>query len=445
VTTVPPGAQVEWDEVPLVDLGEQFDVVPESEPWTPHARHWWRRSRPIALLLLVLILAGGSASAVPAVVPLSRVPVGMDVMALVDGPDVYVYDIEHGHNQLAAYRIDDGRALWSVQASELATETTLLLAHGVLVVSMIDVSTSGPHTEAFDAATGAHLWSSAKGMASLTSSGDILLQHVIALTPDAETDASFEVRDPRTGAVRWSEDDHAGCLDELAVDPDGKDTGVMELCPDTSVLRRRDLGTGELDPVRQVPLAAPAGAGDLPVEDRFFRQQLIVMSGVVLVAHANVPTPTVDAYDAVTLAPLWGGLPLIDGQYMEPCGDELCLAGEFGGIRVIDLRTGLRVRTDASAGSRIAPGQLVLVRRTGSGRLMPSPISSIAPGEQAGFTDAAGETLWLQRWKPGAGDDPAGSDVIDVMHGVSHDQCAAWGRVMVCGVNAHHLSLWRLP
>ena len=59
----------------------------------------------------------------------------------------------------------------------------------------------------------------------------------------------------------------------------------------------------------------------MPDPNQLDTPELNVWSSVVLVAHANVPQPTVDAFDVATLRPLWHGLAITAQDSLQPCGN----------------------------------------------------------------------------------------------------------------------------
>ncbi|HEY2791565.1 MAG TPA: PQQ-binding-like beta-propeller repeat protein, partial [Micromonosporaceae bacterium] len=338
---------------PLVDLGDDFDPPAEVAAIAPAWRDR-RTPRVVGLALLVLLLVAGSASVASGPFRVvARIVIGLDASVMVEGPNVYVYDISDGHDSLRAYRIDGGRLLWSAVTVELAPETTMAYVDGYVIASMSDTDNSGEHTVAFDARTGRRLWTSEFGYATAVTGG-VLVESAPRPAgfnyPGTVRSATYRLLNTADGRTVWSlglPDDCDTALANDVVPPEDAaeptPTTLIELCPDSKLLTTIDLATGRTTGSRTVDLGDPADNFTLPPPDQMAEPQLTVAGDMLLVAHASAPQPSIDAYRIRDLAKLWSGLPMVEGQDVDQCGTSLCVYDGASDGSVFDLHTGKQV------------------------------------------------------------------------------------------------------
>jgi PQQ-like domain len=433
----------DWESEPLVDLGANFDLPP-VEMASNSGFQRARRFRLAGAVIAVLLLA--SASALPAREPLviaARITIGLDAKLMVQGSELFISDITGGHSEIRAYALESGRLRWSATTSELATEATMHFRDGAVIVSTAEFTSTGTNTEAFDAATGRSLWSSDLGDASVTSTG-VLLD--TPQPPDGQGDNSsalppLELVDTRTGALRWSRPVDGACVSEMSNPSSGPGAALVELCADTSTLSLVDLSDGRTVASRQVALGDQIDEFILPPTDQMLAPQLVVLGDDVLVAHANAPVPTIDAYADSDLASLWSGLQLVDGLDVAVCGSALCAyVGSEG--TVIDPISGKQTGTVPSPSSpQLADGALLLapVGAHPTKRaldVMPSVrAGTVTPVPPTGAGDA-----WLEIWRPDGSPEP-----VELLHDVGTNACVHADGYLACSTSALQLSFWKAP
>lgn len=450
-----------WDTEFLVDLGEDLDLPPTGS-WASSRRSTIRRLRLAVPLLALLILVTAAAPPPPAPLRLAaHIPVGFDASVMVEGPNLYVYDIAEGHNGIRAYRLEDGALQWSASTAELATETTMSYIDGRVIVSMADTDARGEHTVAFDAATGQRLWTSDLGFAVVTESG-VLVESAPPPPgfnfPGTVPSETFSLLDASTGRTRWSVDAPVNCLTDIAGRAGGPATVLVELCLNSARLTEIDLSDGDVAAARDVGLGDPEANLFQPPADQMDDPELFVINGTVLVAHADSPTPTVDAYDMNDLRQRWTGLSIAAPESLDPCGPALCVSDELATGSVVDPLTGKRIgvippRNTATPGD----GALVLVPlRQAASPSDVTPLPSIAAGTSSPLPPArdsrstlpAGNAIWLARWhvtETSSARLPAGAATpIEFLPGVDALSCIEIAGYLGCTTTPDHISLWEL-
>jgi putative pyrroloquinoline-quinone binding quinoprotein len=428
-----------WGSEPLIDLGEVAGIAAASRTSTRSpALRWFR----LALAMCAVVLLATS-SAGPAPLDglrlIARVPVGVDASVMIDGSDIYVYDIADGHHGVMAYALDRGGLRWSAATSEFGADTTMDYIDGRVIVSTIGADSGGGRTVALDARTGERLWTSDLGNA-IAAAGWVLVTSTPSTGPGDAT-GSFRLIDARTGQVRWSLRVPVNCAAEVASPSGGVPSVLIELCPRSSRLTEMDLSDGRTVAARTVDLGDPAPS-----------DQMVIAGDTIVIAHANAPTPTIDAYAMSDLHQRWTGLPILDGQDIGACGIDLCVSGG----PIFDPHTGKRVgratfRDPATPG----PGPMVLVpvgttdppsnavaiptiAADVSGRLPPALVlNPPAP---------AGSAMVLDSWRitsPGHARPAAVAAPTEILNDLDATSCVDVATYLACTTAVDVLSLWK--
>lgn len=445
-----------WDVETLVDLGEDFDVRPSGSPLSAR----WARARRLRLAApacALLFLAAASSAPPPSAARLvAGLRIGVDASVMIEGSDLYVYDLREGRDGISAYDLADGRRLWSAAAPELATETTMSYVDGRVIVSMADTDPGGEHTVAFDARTGRREWTNEFGFAVVVRGG-VLVESAPRPPgfnyPGTVPTATFRLLDAQTGDPMWTVAVPDNCVTALASPTGGLASDLVELCLTSSRLTEIDLADGRPTASRGVDLGDPSVNVDLPLRDRLYEPWLIAIGDTVLVAHANTPTPTIDAYAQSDLRQRWTGVSFVPGQQVELCGTAVCVYnGEASGA-VIDLGTGDQIgRTPPRRVAQPGQGSLVLLPL---GQAVAPPDVAALPSTPTGLSAAlpaardprsaapGGDAMMLARWHVSASGIEAAAP-IDVLRGVAARSCASIGGYVACATAADRLSVWRL-
>ncbi len=417
------------------------------------ARGWWRRARLAVPLCAVLFLAAASAQAPVSPIAVSaRVPVGLDASVVVLGDEAIVVEIRDQQNEISAYQLTGGKLIWTSRLDVLASDVNIVTADGAVIVSMSDMAASGLHTQAFDARTGAHLWDARDGLLDLDDHDDLMLR-----TGDSDAGPMTVKRvDPRTGVVRWQTVVKQFCQYAFGNDPSLRlaaafvemcftDLGDSSFSTDTPTLRVLDATTGVVKATRVLDLTR-SGFFTMPDPNQLDTPELNVWNGAVLVAHANVPQPTVDAFDVATLRPLWHGLAITAQDSLQPCGALLCVY-RTNGIEVLDPATGRRLPGPAPFdGARTTGSAYVLVpdepNIVAAGQLLvaqvPEGISVTVPTWSTGL-------VWLASVTYGPAAGRSTPEPIQPMRGVGPGACFEAGTYLGCSTSRDELSFWRLP
>jgi putative pyrroloquinoline-quinone binding quinoprotein len=444
-----------WDVEPLVDLGDDFDAPPPGS-WMAYRWPMLRRCR-IALPVVALLLLVAAAASAPSA-PLhqaARVPIGIEASVMIVGSDLYVYDTSDGHNGIRAYELGSGRLQWSASTPEIAGETSMQDVDGNIVVSMVDTDASGEHTVTFDARTGRRLWSDEFGFAT-DAAGGLLVESAPRPPgynfPGTVRTGTFRLLDPRTGAIRWTVDVPSSCVTDVGNPAAGLPNTLVELCSDSSRLTVIDLLSGQVAASRQVPLGDPGADYVLPPPDQMAEPQLVVAGGTLLIAHANAPQPTIDAYAMTDLNQLWTGLPVIGGQDINQCGPDLCVFDGTSIGSVVDLTTGKPIGLTPPRAAVAAVGALALAP---VGKPITfsaaSLVSSIAAGMSTplqSVTATSAPKLLASRQVTTSkltGRQSESATPIEILHGVDVRSCVTIAGFLACATTSDRLTVWQLP
>ncbi len=121
----------------------------------------------------------------------------------------------------------------------------------------------------------------------------------------------------------------------------------------------------------------------------------MAVDGVVVLAHADSPTPVMDAYAQNDLHALWSGVPFVAVSGIYDCDGDLCLDGE--GVEVVlDPHTAKVLaphRDDSTAGVTTAPRSETFVLVAD---LVP-PAHRRAGTTRCGFPGESPDGVWRRR------------------------------------------------
>ena len=450
-----------WATETIVDLGDRFDVTP-LDRWPRPPRIRLRQVVLVATVAAVLLLIAASQAAPrSALRVMARVPVGLDATIMINGANLYVYDTSAGHNAISAYDLPTGTREWTSAMPEIAALSTLRYVDGLVVVSMIDTDTVGEHTVALEPRTGATAWTSDLGLATPVTGG-VMVEAMSRPPgfnyPGTPSTGTVSVLDSATGRARWSHPIPASCVAAVgSSDATPRPTSLVELCSNSSTLTTIRLADGHVAAARRIDLGDPARNFQLAQSDRLDVPRLVVAAGVVLVAHADRPAPSIDAYAIDDLHPLWTGLLTDNGQDAEPCGSAICLyeRGASTGVEV-DPSSGRIAGAAPSRAGAPADGSFVLLglAKAAAGSSV-TKITSAAPGigvpiATTGPAVEPDARNWLAIWHAdserteGMGGSGFGSP-IELLHGVTAPACAQTAALLMCAMPDAHLTVWRVP
>jgi hypothetical protein len=417
----------------FVDLGN----VSDHQPGLEHAPAWNLARVPrIVLVAVVALLLLGSAAPPPRsmLTLVAEAMVGTNAQIIIDGDRMYVdsYDLR---NTLSAYDLRSHRRLWSTDQIEQPGEGLLLIGP-TIVASSYNGSPGSTNTEAIDVTTGRLLWTSENGNA-LGAGRGVLLQTPLA--PDAfqtgfGNPTGYHLVDPRTGRVIWSIRVPDGCVTTL--------TGtrpadlLIEACVAADTIRTIDLADGRTVAQRSAPLGSGVDPAIVDPSEQMTQPQLVVVGGTLLIAHANVPVPTVDAYALDTLASRWGGLGEQFAQGISACGHEICFyqTPEVG-IRV-DVATGRSLGpADPMPGDDQVPvpeGTLLAVGSDGKA----AAVIPTGPEGEAEFIQPDGTgTVWLAR---------RSGRLIGPLLRSGRSACEQFGPYVACATTDDRIRVWNV-
>ncbi|MER5703228.1 PQQ-binding-like beta-propeller repeat protein [Micromonospora sp. NPDC002296] len=372
----------------VIDLGElRGDVEPDPPPRPPRAV-----GRPLRVALAGAVALLALASSAPLVRPASAVvDGGLGREVRVAGGRLYVADQEMpgagGTRGVTAYATPAGaggalRPLWrtSVPGGEGLFQ---VLEHGGFVLITGGGGRDGGMVEtvALDAATGRHRWRQ-PGFPVPTIGGGLLLFG----GGDDETVDPLRVVDLPSGRPRWSAPMHRG---RTVYDHRSAEVDRVVLIPESGRIEVRDAGSGA------VVLTSDPGRGGSP------GYQGVGLAGELLLVTANNGVDgsrRVTAYGLAALDRRWE-LDLSPDEYLEECGDLLCVGSREAGLSALDPAT-RRPRWVNPRWQRFVAAR--------GGRLLVAADDRVAAVELAVLDAATGRTIAeLGRWElmPNQGQD----------------------------------------
>jgi outer membrane protein assembly factor BamB len=434
----------------LIDLGEDWSVA--EEPLVrrrPGAARW-----PLAaLLVVVVLLAGGSVGARPAFLPLASIAVQGVTATDVGAGGVFVVVQVSGRRSVTRYTLDGGGRTWETVVPDMPEGLTHLPAAGVLVVWSFDVAVGSPSRfTVLDATSGRQLWGGA---------GDLVLgrsptdRTALLLVQDGSGSTQVRYTDMRSGRPIWSRTVPA-MTQMLATDaqtPPEAAGFVLAAADGTVTLVGRQ--TGEVLATRQFDRLVPAGAPGFDPENNTL---LNVVGGRLVVARQmGTPRAEYSSYDLPGLTRRWSRSdPGISG-YPDACGRNVCVTGFGGDVVALDPADGSTLwRAPGWQGATDIGGGRLLASRSGG-------------SQRAGILDAATGRLLrdLGDWAPlfgptdvdlftapdpgnyrytwfGALDrDRAGVRPLGKLEGLSTQGCQVYDDLLVCRTLDARLRVWR--
>jgi outer membrane protein assembly factor BamB len=440
----------------MIDLGEvprHRSVAPpaEEEPaWTPRHRRLFG-----AIVSIVLI---GLGATVPVAPPLAAARLETE------GRDYVLYGADHyyafglgegpGDRTVTAYGLPDGEPAWRVQV--LRSREGWLTVPGVGPPTMIsDESSVADDPSVRDAAvvasSGRVLYRTGAQLLGIAPSGGVLLWTSRGGEFGLAAGARHLVgRDLGTGRARWSYDAPPGAW--LWWDPNDGGLRTVAVQLPSGRLEMRDLEGGRLlvaaDVLQPRTTAEPSGAVQLAGD-------------LVLVEEWRDGRVWVTAYGQRRLDRRWT-IPMdLASEYVEPCGDVLCVGGLNGGIRVLDAATGVTVWASdrwsflepvgdhllaGPAGARPGgAGLMVLDRRTGRVRADLGRWTPVWPVPADGQPIAVRHDLRNSRSWFGRIDVVRGKVyAVGSVTGVT-DDCRAGREYVTCRRPDGRTGVWQLP
>jgi hypothetical protein len=321
----------------LIDLGEVPRQRPAASP-ADDGPAWSFRHRRLFGAMLSIILVGLGAT-VPVAPPLAAARLateGRDYVLY--GTDrYYAFGLGDGpaSRTVTAYGLPDGRTAWRapVLRSRVGWLTVPAAGQPTLISDETDVGADGgtPVRDAAVVATsGRVLYRTGAQLIGIIPSGDVLMWSSRSGEFGVEAGGRhFVGRDVGTGRVSWSYDAPPGAW--LWWDPrDGGLRAVAVLLP-SGRLELRDLERGALVAAADVQQPRNPAEPSGPVQ---------LAGDLVLVEDWRDGRVWVTAYGRGRLDRRWT-IPMdLASEYVEPCGDGLCVGGLNGGVRVLDAATG---------------------------------------------------------------------------------------------------------
>ncbi|MFF3865125.1 PQQ-binding-like beta-propeller repeat protein [Micromonospora sp. NPDC001898] len=361
----------------VIDLGElRGDVEPDPPPRPPRAV-----GRPLRVALAGAVALLALASSAPLVRPASAVMDGrLGREVRIAGGRLYVADPEMpgagGTRGVTAYANPAGagsalRPLWRTSAPG-GEGLFQVLEHGGFVLITGGGGRDGGMVEtvALDAASGRQRWRQ-PGFPVPTVGGGLLLSG----GGDDETADPLRVVDLPSGRPRWSAPVDRG---RTAHHYRGAEIDQVVLIPESGRIEVRDAGSGA---VLRVGDTRPGGYPSS------------VFAGDLLLVRANSGVGgdyRVTAYGLDALDRRWE-LALSANEYLEECGDLLCVGGREAGLSALDPAT-LRPRWVNPRWQRFVAAR--------GGRLLVAADDRVVAPDLAVLDAATGRTIAeLGRWE----------------------------------------------
>jgi PQQ-like domain len=315
-----------------------------SAPWEPPEQP--RSRRPLqAAFAVIVVLAAVLALFRPAppAVPLGTA-FALDGSGFVDmrndGHTLYVLrQVDINTSLVDAYRLSDGRPVWSQRRSRI--NTMIDINRGMLLLHMPEpgsLSEDASVILALDVRDGHEVWRRSDFAPSfysaISSAGVLVADPYVPGSADDQTEPERRSRtlvglDIRTGATAWSLVTPPGTIRSYISQRDesgGYSYNISELDPD-GTLRVMDAGTGGVRRTVHLHDAGPVAGFDI--------------AGNLLTTFQSGPNGPqgVTVFDLVTGDKLWGEPPARQTVPMTWCGPVLC-SDDGTGTTVVDPRTG---------------------------------------------------------------------------------------------------------
>jgi outer membrane protein assembly factor BamB len=314
-----------------LDVADAWEP-PERPPPRPFIR------RTALTLLLLLALLGTLVAARPAASLDARYTVSGEGLQYVRADDrmLYVVRSVERTTRLEAYRLKDGRLLWSVQRGGLSTLVDV--APDRVLLSEVNTSTEAADLIALDGDTGHEVWrrpSAAIVYHDGSSVSDVLMAERAVPGTDQSQPQPLTVLDPATGAVRWTLESPPGSV--RTYDYGGTDrtrhprVSIGQLDPDgTFTLRDGRSGT-VLRSARLHPSE--------PVTDTQANGDWLLTFGT-----GEPERRTSAVYDLRTGGEVWRRIDRLDDRSSAFwCGDHVLCSSDGVNVTAIDVATGRRL------------------------------------------------------------------------------------------------------
>jgi hypothetical protein len=415
----------------LVDLGNVTDAAPAVRDEHPPRRRT-RTPRIVIAALVALSLLGAAAPPPRSLVTLvAEIAVGPYAQALVDGDRMYV-DSYGERNLIVAYDLRSRRRLWSTIEVEQPPQNTLSLIGDVIVSSSYGAGGVAANTESFDVATGRRLWANPGSSAIETADGVLVQSPRLDGAPggDLMYPSGYSLLDRRTGRVIWSVSVPAGCATVVggATPPDT----LAEACPVEGTVRTIDLADGRTRSERAAPLGGSIDTSRINPALIMVEPQIVIVGRTLLIAHMNVPGPTVDAYDLDSLATRWSGVDEADAQEVVECGEAICFYSTPDAGTRIDTLTGARL--GAAVPMSLTTDPVGELRLAGADRRVES-IPLGADGELISLSPDGTGTAWLEN---------RSRTPIAALPRTGVSACELVRPYVVCATTDERVTVWRL-
>ncbi|BCB87874.1 outer membrane protein assembly factor BamB family protein [Phytohabitans suffuscus] len=429
----------------VIELGEirhgQDTAVPE--PARTPVR--WRLAWALAGLAVVATTLG---PALPEAAPLTEatIPARLGDTAFPVGERFYVVTspraVPATQRTITAYSLPGATRLWQAPLPLDGALRGVAAVGGQMLVSTQPELVEQVESVSIREATGQIMWRRRALLEGVTPGGRVLLWTSPDGTPTASTGReTLEAVDPVSGAVLWTYRVPTGSW--LSYRYSGQaPTHVVTLLPSGTVEVRevedgRVLAAADLLPARppNIPASYVQFAADL----------VLVREGPMAVAYG------LDRLDR-----RWSAAIDLANEYVAPgCGDQLCVMGHTGGVRVVDAATGRMLWADPSrtfvspAGDYLVArtydreGLTVLDRATGREVKRLGDWVMIAPPSAGGEliamrTDLETSRAWLARVDPATG----GARYFGVVSGVTTD-CEVRSGAILCRRLDASVGVWR--
>jgi outer membrane protein assembly factor BamB len=347
--------------VSVIELDREAGAAPEGDPGLPPG---WRRRLRLALTAAVTATALAASGPVPAgLVEVATLDVTTMVTQHLAGGRLYAVQ-PAGGPKLVAYRLADGRRLWTAPVDVDPGTAGLDVVDGTVLVSSdrrygSDGRTRAPRVVAVDAGTGRELWHSVlPRLPGADRPGAVLV--AAYLDPDGSPGPSpygapvdpltppplaVAALDLRTGRPAWTYRVPAGWWTAFPYDPSGG--GPAERFVAVAPSGRAstvDLGTGTVRVATTIAVGTTRRLGGAVAGP-----MLVVRGDLLMVGYQQQGRATVTAYRTDALTPLWTATVGSLNVGFTRCGALLCLNDESG-FRAVAPASGRVVWSVADAG-----------------------------------------------------------------------------------------------
>ena len=439
----------------LIELGADFSVPAEPVRRGPRSR------RPLAVavvVLLALLLGGGTVSSHGPLRRLFTVPIGQEGQFLVRAGVLYVGDA----TTFSAYDMRSGAQRWRVDMGDLVRSFSLEPADGVLLGYLGDEADT---VAAVELGTGAVLWRRPNTSVDPVPGSDVLVLRGELVSPTGTT--SLQGVRARTGQVLWSMELPAFAHELVVTEPPAGASPQIAVFYDTSELVDATDGLGVAGSVgartarqaevidavsgRVLQQAALLGRGGQPLRPDD-ASAVAAVGDLLLVAADLGGAGYLLAYDLGTLALRWQVPSPGQVSLAQSCAPLLCVFGDQAMITIAGA-DGRVVATGQNwlYARQLTPDRLLAAPEGAGGEaLIDGRLRVLAP---LGLWAPASLNLPLVFSQPDrdSGDswfgvlDPTGGRVVPVARVAGLvGACAADAGAVACHVTGDRLAVWSL-